>query len=652
MKFLPLTASLMALALFSGPAFSQEAPAQEPPAAAVEEAAPQVPEEVLILLNDTRPLTELSVDELSARAKQARNFSKMKELPDDVRQRLKDIAQAARREIAAREEQGAQPAAPVAEQPAPAEQPVTPEQPATAEQPAPAEQPVEKAVEAPVEQAPLVEQPAVTQAPTTVEIPADVAALLSDQRLPSEMTPEELNARLKAARQFSKDSSLPDSTRQQLADIAKAARSELMARQQQPGQEPAAPTAAEVAPPPPAVIEQAPTEPLPAPPPAVVEVPAQTLEPAAPPAPAVDAAQSKKLDGNQGAPEAEAQAKAILDDTQPADKLSDEELKKRIDSIRDLMAGNELSRATERSLRQKLRVEREILRNRVAQAESAAPKPGKPASQAEPPKDDKYTVNIEIVLNDRRPSEELQIYELRRRLEVYRQAAYDQQYEAQQRAYWRAVMERDQYYLQQSLLRERRERQAELAARYDDDEFNIEVGIDLGSEGRDYDVYEAEVDDEELEDVLVAAPRVKPTRRYSVEEIEDSAELRQSLPRVEIDTIRFGFNEAFVRAEEVNNLDRIGEILERILSKHPREVFLIEGHTDAVGSDAANLNLSRQRAAAIKKALTTYYVIPAKNLETVGYGERYLKVPTAEAEQENRRVSVSRATALIGQLDE
>jgi outer membrane protein OmpA-like peptidoglycan-associated protein len=45
-------------------------------------------------------------------------------------------------------------------------------------------------------------------------------------------------------------------------------------------------------------------------------------------------------------------------------------------------------------------------------------------------------------------------------------------------------------------------------------------------------------------------------------------------------------------------------------------------------------------------------VIPAKNLKTVGYGERYLKIPTAEAEQENRRVSVSRATALIGQAEE
>jgi hypothetical protein len=33
-------------------------------------------------------------------------------------------------------------------------------------------------------------------------------------------------------------------------------------------------------------------------------------------------------------------------------------------------------------------------------------------------------------------------------------------------------------------------------------------------------------------------------------------------------------------------------------------------------------------------------------------GERYLKIPTAEQEAENRRVSLSRATAAIGQAEE
>jgi outer membrane protein OmpA-like peptidoglycan-associated protein len=308
-----------------------------------------------------------------------------------------------------------------------------------------------------------------------------------------------------------------------------------------------------------------------------------------------------------------------------------------------------------------LKAERDILRNRVALAET--PKPpvqqagSQPATNAPPVKPSKikkndYNFNIQIVLNDRRPSDELQDYELRRRLEVYRQATYDRQYEEQQRAYWRAVMERDQYLLQQRLLYERHQRQAELQAQYQDDQYDINLGEEYDPGRQQRDVYAAEVDDQEMEDVLAAPPRKKLKRRYTVEEVEASPALREAMPRIEIDTVHFGFNEAFVRAEEVGNLDRIAEIMERILSKHPREIFMVEGHTDAVGSDASNLVLSRQRAAAIKKALTTYYVIPAQNLRTVGYGERYLRIPTAEAEQENRRVSVSRGTPVFGELEE
>ena len=92
--------------------------------------------------------------------------------------------------------------------------------------------------------------------------------------------------------------------------------------------------------------------------------------------------------------------------------------------------------------------------------------------------------------------------------------------------------------------------------------------------------------------------------------------------------------------------------MEKILAARPGEVFLIEGHTDAVGSAAYNLSLSRQRSQAVKEALTTYYVIPARNLETIGYGERYLKIPTDEPEQENRRVGLRRVTPLVGELED
>lgn len=760
MKFSPLAASLLTLALFAAPAFADDAPAipaqpaaeqpaaEQPAAPAVEVAAPKIPAEVLTLLNDQRPVGELSNDELVTRAKQARRFSKMDGLPPEISNQLQAMAQAAREEIAIREQQGAGQKqtgqAPAADQPAeipapkkveaPAEQPAEAAAPAPveippevmalisdgrpvselsveelnararqarkfakmdglpkdirvqleglaqaahdefvarqeqaaqkkqAEQPPAAEQPAETPAPKKVE-APVVEQPAEAAPPAvSAEIPPDVMNFLADVRPLAEFSNDELSNRFKTARKLSKSDNLPDEIKGQLAEIAKAVRGEMMAREQQAGQKiPEAPIEATVPPPLPAVIEVAPTAPLPPPPAAVVQAPAPTPAPAAPPV-VVDKTQAQQLDGNAGNPDAEAKAKKFLEDARPAEKLSDEDLRARLDGMRELMAGNELSRQTERALRQKLKAERDILRNRVASAEAVNPPVqqtgNQPAPNSPPIKPSKinkndYNFNIQIVLNDRRPSDELQDYELRRRLEVYRQATYDQQYEAQQRAYWRAVMERDQYLLQQRLLYERHQRQAELDQQYQDNQDGIELDDSAYGSGHGQDdVYAAEVDDSELQDVLVAPPRKKITRRYTIQEVEASPTLREALPRVEIDTVHFGFNEAFVRAEEVSNLDRLGDIMERILRSHPREIFLIEGHTDAVGSDASNLVLSRQRAEAIKAALTSYYVIPARNLRTVGYGERYLKIPTAEAEQENRRVSVSRATALVGELDQ
>ena len=260
---------------------------------------------------------------------------------------------------------------------------------------------------------------------------------------------------------------------------------------------------------------------------------------------------------------------------------------------------------------------------------------------------------VEVVLKDSRPADDLEDYELRRRIDVYRVASTDDQYDEAARDDWQESLQRDRLVLRHRLIEDRRRRELDLRRDYESGNINIDISINFDPDREPaHDVFAAEVDDEEIEDVLVAPPRRRIDRRYTVEEIEDEPELRDALPRIEIDTVHFGFGEAFIREEEVENLDRIAEIMERILIAHPREVFFIEGHTDAVGSAGFNLDLSRQRAMAIKKALTTYYVIPARNLRTIGYGERYLKIPTAEAEAENRRVSIARATALVGELDE
>ena len=84
-----------------------------------------------------------------------------------------------------------------------------------------------------------------------------------------------------------------------------------------------------------------------------------------------------------------------------------------------------------------------------------------------------------------------------------------------------------------------------------------------------------------------------------------------------------------------------------MLEENPAETFLIEGHTDAVGSNVANLALSDERAESVAEALTKVFGIPPENLVTQGYGEQYLKIDTEERERENRRVAIRRITPLV-----
>ncbi len=74
---------------------------------------------------------------------------------------------------------------------------------------------------------------------------------------------------------------------------------------------------------------------------------------------------------------------------------------------------------------------------------------------------------------------------------------------------------------------------------------------------------------------------------------------------------------------------------------------MVEGHTDATGSDEANLELSDRRASAVGTILTENFDIPPENLVTQGYGEQFLKIKTQGPEHRNRRVSVRRITPLL-----
>ena len=149
-------------------------------------------------------------------------------------------------------------------------------------------------------------------------------------------------------------------------------------------------------------------------------------------------------------------------------------------------------------------------------------------------------------------------------------------------------------------------------------------------------------------EVFMAPPVETLERRYSLDEVRYNEPLRDYMPRVDLD-VNFETGSWQLLPEQIDRLAAIAAGLKRAIEKNPQEVFLIEGHTDKVGSDEDNLSLSDRRAESVAVALTEQFEVPPENLVTQGYGEQYPKVETEGSSRENRRVAVRRITPLLAQ---
>ena len=162
--------------------------------------------------------------------------------------------------------------------------------------------------------------------------------------------------------------------------------------------------------------------------------------------------------------------------------------------------------------------------------------------------------------------------------------------------------------------------------------------VDYGSASDD-DIYEA----------LIAPPVERLDRSYSLEEIRYSRSLRDRMRRVDLETVTFDFGSWEVGPDQERALERMANGILRALERNADEIFMIEGHTDAVGTNEDNLSLSDRRAQAVAEILTTAFGVPPENLVTQGYGEEDLKVPTDGPERANRRIVVRRISPLLSQ---
>ena len=101
--------------------------------------------------------------------------------------------------------------------------------------------------------------------------------------------------------------------------------------------------------------------------------------------------------------------------------------------------------------------------------------------------------------------------------------------------------------------------------------------------------------------------------------------------------VLFAFDKATLSPEAFRNVDKLADFLQ----KHPNRSVLIEGHTDSVGSDEYNLDLSKKRADAVKTALVAEGVAEER-ITPKGYGKKYPVASnnTSDGRQLNRRVEV------------
>ena len=165
-----------------------------------------------------------------------------------------------------------------------------------------------------------------------------------------------------------------------------------------------------------------------------------------------------------------------------------------------------------------------------------------------------------------------------------------------------------------------------------------------------YDHYIVDAEDappDLIYETMEAPPVERIARRYSLDEIRYSPSVRQLMPSIDLNTITFETGSWAIPPDQAARLQVIADGLNRAIQRNPREVFLIEGHTDAVGNDVDNLSLSDRRAESAAELLTQQFGVPAENLTSQGYGSQYRKEQTDGPSRVNRRVTVRRITPLL-----
>jgi outer membrane protein OmpA-like peptidoglycan-associated protein len=136
---------------------------------------------------------------------------------------------------------------------------------------------------------------------------------------------------------------------------------------------------------------------------------------------------------------------------------------------------------------------------------------------------------------------------------------------------------------------------------------------------------------------FVQTVRNRKTRSLSLGEREEIAEIASSKPNIDLE-IQFDYNSADIAKTSTQAVQELGKALTSPGLKG--STFVVAGHTDGIGGEAFNQDLSERRAETIKRYLMQNYGLTGSDLVSVGYGKTKLKDANDPADPVNRRVQV------------
>ena len=129
------------------------------------------------------------------------------------------------------------------------------------------------------------------------------------------------------------------------------------------------------------------------------------------------------------------------------------------------------------------------------------------------------------------------------------------------------------------------------------------------------------------------------TRAIVVQERQKLSAVVQKydMPQIDLE-IYFDFNSAAIAQPALPTLIKLGQALSD--PSLAGQSIIISGHTDAVGSDTFNLDLSEARAWSVRQFLVDNFMLDPRRIIAVGFGEEELKNPYVPESGENRRVAI------------